>query len=54
MILLDTHILVWAITGDTTKLCQKSFDKIDRAIGLFASKLGLGCCATLLWRAGCR
>lgn len=33
MILLDTHILVWAITDDTTKLSQESFDKIDRAIG---------------------
>ena len=33
MILLDTHILVWAITGDTTKLSQMSFDQIDRAIG---------------------
>ncbi len=33
MILLDTHILVWAVTGDTAKLPQQSLDDLDRAIG---------------------
>lgn len=32
MILLDTHVLVWAVTGDLTKLPQQSLDDIDRAI----------------------
>ena len=32
MILLDTHILVWAVTGDVTKLSQQALDDIDRAI----------------------
>lgn len=32
MILLDTHILVWAVTGDTAKLPQPALDDIDRAI----------------------
>ncbi|MCY4036555.1 MAG: type II toxin-antitoxin system VapC family toxin [bacterium] len=32
MILLDTHILVWAITGDTGRLRQDVLDDIDRAI----------------------
>lgn len=33
MILLDTHVLVWAVTGDTAKLPQQALDDIDRAIG---------------------
>ena len=33
MILLDTHVLVWAVTGDTAKLPQQTLDDIDRAIG---------------------
>lgn len=32
MILLDTHILVWAVTGDTTKLPRQALDDIDSAI----------------------
>lgn len=32
MILLDTHVLVWAVTGDTAKLPQTILDGIDRAI----------------------
>lgn len=32
MILLDTHVLVWAVTGDTAKLPQPALDYIDRAI----------------------
>ena len=32
MILLDTHILIWAVTGDTAKLPQQALDDIDRAI----------------------
>ncbi len=32
MILLDTHILVWAVTGDIAKLSLQAFDDIDRAI----------------------
>ncbi len=32
MILLDTHILIWAVTGDATKLSQQALDGIDRAI----------------------
>ena len=33
MILLDTHILVWAVAGDTAKLPQQALDDLDRAIG---------------------
>ena len=32
MILLDTHILVWAATGDTSRLSPKAHDDIDGAI----------------------
>lgn len=32
MILLDTHILVWAVTGDITNLSQQALDDIDRGI----------------------
>ena len=29
---MDTHILVWAVTGDINKLPQQALDDIDRAI----------------------
>ena len=29
---MDTHILVWAVTGDIAKLSLQAFDDIDRAI----------------------
>ena len=32
MILLDTHVLIWAVTGDTAKLPQQALNDIDRAI----------------------
>ena len=32
MILLDTHVLVWCATGDTTKMSGGRMDQIDAAI----------------------
>ena len=32
MILLDTHVLVWCATGDTTKMSGARMDQIDAAI----------------------
>jgi len=32
VILLGTHDLVWAVTGDTAKLPQQALDDIDRTI----------------------
>lgn len=32
MILLDTHILVWAVTGDTDRLGESLIREIDRAV----------------------
>ena len=32
MILLDTHILVWAVTGDAGRIGESLIDKIDEAV----------------------